>query len=60
MKQTEKNNLERIELIASGYEWICLKCQMLNKIYEIPKQDIIECPFCNTKFKIEDFFHAYG
>ena len=55
-----KPNLEEVELIASGYEWICPKCGGFNTHYEIPPGDIIECRFCKTKFKIKDFFHAYG
>ena len=57
MKQIE---LEPVEIIASGYEWICPKCEALNKIHEIPQGEIVKCIHCNTKFRIEDFYHAYG
>jgi len=57
MKQIE---LEPVEIIASGYEWICPKCKTLNKIHEIPLEEIVKCIHCNTKFRIEDFYHAYG
>jgi transcription elongation factor Elf1 len=52
------------ELIASGYEWTCPKCETLNNVCAIPMGEFgvgaVECEKCKTKFKVTDINHAYG
>lgn len=48
---------ESIEMIASGYEWACPRCQELN--HEIEVADRVECRHCRKSFPVSDYFHAY-
>ena len=57
--------MESVDLIASGYEWICPNCDNLNKEIEIPKyqtppRDEVMCDKCYNMFKINDVQHACG
>lgn len=45
-----------IELIASGYEWICPKCEHLNK--EIEVLENLVCAQCKETFVMSDYHHA--
>jgi len=49
---------EEVDLIASGYEWICPKCEQYNTEIAIPKT--LVCKECNEIFNINpDINHAY-
>jgi len=50
--------MESVELIASGYEWECPECEWLN--LEIEITEIVTCTKCNKRFKVDNFYHAYG
>ena len=52
--------MEKIDLIASGYEWICPKCNQFNKEIEVPGNETVKCEFCLTKYKVADYGHAIG
>jgi hypothetical protein len=54
----ENNNYSSVQLIASGYEWICPKCDTLN--HEIETTETVECDECETTFEVEDYHHANG
>jgi len=51
--------MESVDLIASGYEWICPHCDNLNKEIEIPRDEVL-CDKCYNTFKINDVHHACG
>jgi len=51
--------MESVDLIASGYEWICPNCDNLNKEIEIPRDEVL-CDKCYNMFKINDVQHACG
>ena len=46
-----------IELIASGYDWWCPKCEMDAHVVELVEQ--VTCPQCDTDYEVESFDHAY-
>ena len=47
-----------VELIASGYEWICPNCEEFNKEIEIT--EFVTCDKCNQEYKVQDYYHAYN
>ena len=49
--------MQQVELIASGYEWECPECEILNKETEITYY--VTCKNCKTKFIVSDYFHAH-
>lgn len=34
---------ETVDIIASGYEWICSECEMFHEIIEYPKTGMVQC-----------------
>lgn len=47
---------EKIDLIASGYDWICPACGTSG---ELPVAVVeMNCPNCNTTLKIDKIIHA--
>ncbi len=63
---TQKDNLPdkganpTVDLIASGYEWICPICDKLN--HEIETTEIVTCSniACSESFKTNPAEHAIG
>ena len=47
----------RVNLIASGYEWICPHCECLNTEIEIVST--MDCAECYTSFTRGEVHHAY-
>lgn len=47
-----------VSLIASGYEWICPKCDTLN--HEIETMERVTCSDCGASWSVEDCYHAEG
>ena len=47
-----------IDIIASGYEWECPHCEMLN--HEIELTETVMCSNCYRHFRTNDHHHAYG
>jgi hypothetical protein len=47
-----------VDLIASGYEWICPGCEILNKEIEIT--GTVKCHECGEEFVTGIAEHAYG
>lgn len=47
---------ETVEMIASGYEWVCPICDFLRKEIEI--NDTVYCENCNTEFEVFEVHHA--
>lgn len=50
--------MKTVELIASGYEWMCPECKKMYKEIEVP--EFVECKKCGKLFKVEDYYHAMG
>lgn len=48
---------EYVDIIASGYEWICPACEHLQK--EIEYMEEVICKECSKKFKTSLPEHAY-
>ena len=49
---------QTIELIASGYEWICPVCENFQK--EIETSCKVTCKKCNRTFEVSNIHHATG
>ena len=50
--------MKKVDIIASGYEWICLECGHYEKEYET--KTIVKCRACGTEFETNLPEHAYG
>lgn len=48
--------METVELIASGYEWMCPACDRYNR--EVEVTETVECHGCYEKFEVTDYHHA--
>lgn len=58
-EQTGKEEpLDSVDLIASGYEWICPDCKGYNR--EIGVTLYVSCKKCNRTFEVDDHLHAYN
>ena len=49
---------EIVDIIASGYEWICPKCETLNRHCEYT--EIVECVNCGKQYNTAPPEHAIG
>ncbi|KPL72236.1 hypothetical protein ADN00_15575 [Ornatilinea apprima] len=49
---------EGVDLIASGYEWVCPKCDWKNDEFEVT--ETVTCKSCGATFKVDDYNHAVG
>ena len=49
---------ETVDVIASGYEWICPVCDYFNNEIEITGK--VKCRGCKQTFKTNPAEHAYG
>jgi len=58
LKHEEEIEDETVDVIASGYEWECPHCDMLN--HEIELAEFVTCSNCYKHFNVTDFHHAYG
>jgi len=55
----DKTAMESVDLIASGYEWICPRCNELNR--EIETLEVVTCRNCqNGSFTVGTVNHATG
>jgi len=52
----EEDDGDGVDLIASGYEWICPNCETFNE--EIEATDIVVCKGCRLSFKVNSVEHA--
>lgn len=50
--------LQVVDLIASGYEWVCPDCETLNK--EIEVKETVTCSGCGHTFDANPPEHAYA
>ena len=56
------NENEPVDIIASGYEWICPECDRLNKLIEYPKSGKVICQDknCQQEFQADMPEHCWG
>jgi hypothetical protein len=47
-----------VELIASGYEWTCPSCGVVNEEIEVVEE--VSCVACGENYQVENHFHAEG
>ena len=47
----------RVDLIASGYEFICPSCNGFNT--EMGIKEIVTCEFCNKSYETREIHHAF-
>ena len=50
--------METVEMIAAGYEWICPKCDQLNRMIEW--REWVTCENCHGDFPANPPEHAVG
>lgn len=50
--------METVDIIASGYEWICPECEEFNTEIEITEE--VQCQECLEIFETKPAEHAYG
>lgn len=50
--------VEAVDLVASGYEWVCPCCEELN--HEIEVTEHVICPHCNVRYSANPPEHAYS
>jgi len=53
-----KKDLPLVDVIASGYEWICPKCDKLNR--EIEYKEFYVCQDCEQEVRADIPEHTYG
>lgn len=59
LKQSDLDKIkESVYLIASGYEWACEKCDIINTEIEVTKA--VRCRCCNKVYRVKDYEHAIG
>ena len=57
--ETEQNTPEpeEVELIASGDDWECPKCDGRN--HEIETRESVTCAECGKIYSVSDYHHAH-
>lgn len=53
-----RKQMETVDLIASGYEFVCPYCDALNKLIEVPSDLIVRCKKCGKRANVSDYHHA--
>jgi len=48
---------EAVDLIASGYEWLCPECTEFQTEIEIPRNDLT-CQKCGANFSVGEVYDA--
>lgn len=49
-------NKPTVDLVASGYEWVCPNCRRCNREIEISEE--VTCQHCEHTFEVGDVHHA--
>jgi hypothetical protein len=51
--------LDAVDIIASGYEFDCPKCETYNTLIDIPRYGrAVQCRNCKSTFRVEDAVDA--
>jgi len=45
-----QEQLDSVDIIASGYEWICPECDTYHEVIEYPRSGTVQCEGCGKKF----------
>lgn len=53
-----EGDMQTVQIVASGYEWICPGCAHLNR--EIELVLFVTCAQCGLEFETNGAEHAYG
>ncbi len=53
-----RTEMETVDMIASGYEWVCPNCETLNS--EIEAATTVTCVTCSGVFETNPPEHALG
>ena len=51
--------MRKVDIIASGYEWMCPDCETLNRVAGI-ELDFVECACCGAEFETNPHEDAFG
>lgn len=54
---TDAQDFEEVDIIASGYDWICPNCDEMN--HEIEITEMVCCKDCKQKYRTNEAHHAY-
>lgn len=49
---------EGVTMVASGYQWMCEDCDIMNT--EIEVTETVKCRRCNHVYLVENYEHAIG
>ncbi len=49
---------EQVDIIASGYEWICPNCGRYNTCIETLEH--VQCKDCQREYEVGEVLHAIG
>lgn len=50
--------MRKVDIIASGYEWICPDCETLNRTMGLT--EIVKCVCCDAEFETNPYEDAFG
>jgi hypothetical protein len=51
--------LPKVEVIASGYEWMCPVCDSYNTLIAVPKYGVaVQCIKCQQRLAVDEVMHA--
>lgn len=50
--------MRKVDIIASGYEWVCPDCGTFN--HEIGLKEIVRCVCCDAEFETNPPEDAFG
>ena len=56
----QKKEIEQVDCIASGYEWVCPKCGKLNRIIEWAASQVCQNRRCKKAVELSEPEHAMG
>jgi len=58
MNIVEVLEMKTVDIIASGYEWICTDCETLNQVMGLT--EIVRCVCCDAEFITNPPEDAFG
>jgi len=50
--------MEKVDIIASGYEWICPDCETFNRIMGLTEE--VKCCCCGAEFETNPHEDVFG
>lgn len=56
--QDNEPETNSVELIASGYDWVCPNCDEFNHEIEVTEQ--VTCKHCQHIYTVAEYYHAYN